>query len=88
MQGLRRQQLVLADRALALLNLLPQTGRQADTALWNALVECAGFSGQLARASSLLEEMSLAGCSPDSRTFVALVTACNAVRPAAGCHRA
>jgi pentatricopeptide repeat protein len=80
-QGLRRQQLVVADRALSLLNLLPQAGRAPDTALWNALVECAGFSGQLTRAANLLDDMVTAGCHPDSRTFVALITACNAVRP-------
>ena len=72
---------MLADRAVGLLNLLPQTGRQADTALWNSILECVAFSGQLARALQLLDDMTSEGCKPDSRTFVALITACNSVRP-------
>lgn len=81
MKGIRRQQLVLADRAAGLLNLLPQTGRIADTPLWNSIIECVAFSGQLTRALQLLDDMSAEGCRPDSRTFVALLTACTTVRP-------
>lgn len=73
---------MLADRAAGLLNLLPQTGKTADTALWNSILECVAFSGQLNRALQLLDDMSSEGCKPDSRTFVALLTACTSVRPA------
>ena len=72
--------MVLADRAVGLLNLLPQTGKMADTALWNSILECVAFSGQLTRALQLLDDMSSAGCQPDSRSFVALLTACTTVR--------
>jgi pentatricopeptide repeat protein len=70
---------VLADRAVGLLNLLPQTGGRADTALWNSIIECVAFSGQLTRALQFLEDMSTEGCRPDTRTFVALLTACTTV---------
>lgn len=80
LQGARRQQLVMADRAFGLVNLLEKQGHRPDTAMWNALVECAGFSGQLTRAFSVLQDMKSGGCRPNARTFVALLTACNGVR--------
>ena len=83
MQGARRQQLVMADRAFGLVNLLEGQGQRPDAAMWNALMECAGFSGQLTRAFGVLQDMTSAGCRPSARTFVALISACNGVWPIA-----
>lgn len=80
LQGARRQQLVMADRAFGLVNLLENQGLRPDAAMWNALMECAGFSGQLTRAFGVLQDMTSAGCRPGARTFVALISACNGVR--------
>jgi pentatricopeptide repeat protein len=80
-QDARRQQLVLADRAFGLLDVLWRSGRRPDLATWNALIQCAGFSGQLDRAFAMLNEMASAGCKPNPRTFAVLLTACAGVRP-------
>lgn len=70
----------MADRAFGLVTLLERQGQRPDTAMWNALVECAGFSGQLTRAFGVLQDMTSGGCRPTARTFVALLSACNGVR--------
>jgi pentatricopeptide repeat protein len=81
MQGVRRQQLVLVDRAFSLLSILEKYNLKPDRPIWNSLIQCAGLSGQLTRAFRLLDSMTSSGYKPNSVTFLCLITSCNVVRP-------
>lgn len=79
-QGARRRQLVLVDRAFGLLDVAQKRGIRPDRDLWTALIQCAGFSGQLSRAYRVLSDMTRSGARPNSWTFTVLISACVLVR--------
>lgn len=70
---------MLVDRAFSQLDVLQGRELRPDRAIWNALVQCAGLSGQLSRAFSLLEAMSVTGIKPNHVTFLTLIRSCNLV---------
>jgi hypothetical protein len=79
----RREQLVLVDRAFALLAAAERAGVRPDAPLWNALAQCAVGAGQLERAYQALSK-----CKPTARTFAILMDGCNQARrlPLPGCN--
>lgn len=72
----RRTQLVLLERAFALVDTMESSRIQLDPPLWNALVTAAGRAGQLQRAFDVLEQMMSRGVRPNARTYASLIDAC------------
>lgn len=72
----RRTQLVLLERAAALVDAMDSARLHPDAALWNALVTAAGRAGQLQRAFEFLDQMMSRGVKPNARTYASLIDAC------------
>ena len=72
----RRTQLVLLERAFALVQNMQDIRLNPDAPVWNALVTAAGRAGQLQRAFDVLEDMLGAGTRPNARTYGSLIDAC------------
>lgn len=72
----RRKQLVLLERAFALIDDLKCARIPTDAAVWNALVTAAGRAGQLQRAFNVLEDMLGSGTRPNDWTYASLIDAC------------
>eukprot|EP00210_Caulerpa_lentillifera_P001772 g1702.t1 len=75
-EGERRQDLVLLERAVDLLQDLHDYKIGPDTTMWNILVSCAGRAGQLHRAFNLFRQMKEFHCTADSNTYCSLIDAC------------
>ena len=72
----RRTQLVLLERAFALVDGMSEARVNPDAAVWNALVTAAGRAGQLQRSFDVLEHMLGSSVRPNSRTYGSLIDAC------------
>lgn len=72
----RRTQLVLLERAFALVEGMHAARINPDAPVWNALVTAAGRAGQLQRSFDVLEDMLASGVRPNARTYGSLIDAC------------
>ncbi len=72
----RRHQIVLMERAFAVLDDMYRMHITPDTAVWNALIKAAGCTGMLDRAMQVVRDMHTEKCEGDGVTYVSLVDAC------------
>lgn len=75
----RREELVILDRAINILNDLKEYNIKADITLWNGLVTCCAKAGQLQKTFEIIQLMEDNNCKPDSFTYTSLIHACTNV---------
>lgn len=73
----RKEQLVLLERAVMVMDNAMKAGVFLDAPVWNALLCCAGRCCQLQRAFQILDDMQRKGVAPTAVTYSNLIMACN-----------
>jgi pentatricopeptide repeat protein len=72
----RKEQLVILERCLQLLEEAVDDHVQLNSHVWNSVIYVAACTKQLQRAFQLLDQMQSAGVSTDEHTYGSLIEAC------------